>query len=64
MNLDRTSHYFRIGYRDAEALRPARTDLVAGTFAGYDYDQGYRAAFNSLYWDAVRENERRDRVVL
>jgi len=59
---DRMTHFYRIGFRDAEAVRPARTDLVAGTFAGYDYEQGYRAGFNQLYWDAVRENQRRDRV--
>ena len=58
--LDRASHFYRVGYRDAEACRQYRIDLDTGSFAAYDYAEGYHAGFNALYWDAVRENERRD----
>jgi hypothetical protein len=52
---------FLRGKRDAEANRVFEPRAAAGTFGLYDYEQGYGAGFNNLYWDAVRENERRDR---
>jgi hypothetical protein len=51
---------YRQGFRDAEVNAPARTDLCPGTFAHRDYNDGYDAGFNEMYWDAVRENERRN----
>ena len=57
--LDRATHFYRVGYRDAEAGRPFRADLTPGTFAAYDYGEGYCAGQNAIYWDAIRENERR-----
>jgi len=58
--LDRASHGYRIGYRDAEANRPARTDLTPGTFAAYDYNEGYSAGWNAMYWQARRDNDSLD----
>jgi len=58
--LDRASHFYRIGFRAAEANEPARTDLIPGTFAHHDYEDGYSAGFNQLYWDAVRDNAAHD----
>jgi len=63
-NMDRAPHAYRMGYWDATSNRPPRTNMQDGIvtpFAGYDYNQGYDAGFNEVYWDAVRENERRDR---
>jgi hypothetical protein len=62
-NMDRAPHAYRMGFWDATANRPFRTEYQDGIvtpFAGHDYAEGYAAGFNELYWDAVLENKRRD----
>jgi hypothetical protein len=54
--LDRASLRYRQGYWDAAENKPARTDYLPGTFEHHDYNDGYNAGFNEMYWDAVREN--------
>lgn len=53
--LDRAPHAYRVGYWDATAQRPRRTDKQDGIetpFAGHDYNEGYDAGFNDVYWHA------------
>ena len=56
--MEHASAAYRRGYRDCRDNRPKLFDND-GTFFGHDYDEGWHASFNDLYWDAVRENERR-----
>lgn len=62
--LERATHGFKVGYWHARDRRPPRytRENDNGTFAAHDYIEGWEAFMNELYWDAVRENEARDRV--
>jgi len=55
---DRASAAFQRGYRDCRDNR-TRPDLAAGTFVAHDYDEGWAACYNTQFWDAMRENDRR-----
>ena len=56
---DRATPGYARGYRDCRDNRPKLFDGTAGDFYGYDYHQGFCACWNEIYWDAVREDERR-----
>jgi hypothetical protein len=58
--LDRATPAYTRGYRDCRDRRP-RLYQDDGTFMGYDYSQGWEACWNEEYWDAVRDNERRNK---
>jgi hypothetical protein len=58
---ERASEPFKRGYRDCRDRRPAIHTTNNGTFYAHDYVEGWGACWNETYWDAVRENERRDR---
>lgn len=58
--LDRATPAYAQGYRDFRDGRPKLYENN-GTFQGYDYHHGWEAAWNDMYWSAVRENENKSK---
>lgn len=56
--LERATPGYRIGYLECRAGKPKRLQND-GTFAGYDYSEGWDACWNDDYWRAFYENEAR-----
>lgn len=57
--LEKCSEAFRRGYNDANRDRDMPADLPGpGTFYGHDYREGFGAAKNEIWWDAVRREVR------
>lgn len=48
--LERASGAYRSGYHDGYAKKEKRRDFHKGSFADFDYRDGYRAGENDFSW--------------
>jgi len=59
--LSKASHGFRTGYWHAISLQPSKLESYAqDSFIRHDYAEGWQAGINELYWEAQRENQKRN----